>query len=97
MKAALESGRITVYSSKPIKNGVFISPSYMQAESYSGNKKVYSKEVSVNDVAWIDQFEGQLTEIDKAEAATTRLDNLGWRKRWRANFLWNRRSVQTLA
>jgi hypothetical protein len=87
MKAALESGRITVYSSKPIKNGVFISPSYMQAESYSGNKKVYSKEVSVNDVAWIDQFEGQLTEIDKAEEATTRLYNLGVAKKMESKFL----------
>ena len=56
---ALETGKITVYSSYPIKNGVFVSPSRMEAESYAGNGKVYSKQVNVNDVAWIDPTQGQ--------------------------------------
>ena len=56
---AIESGKITVYSSYPIKQGIFVSPSKMEAESYSGNGKVYSKEVNINDVAWIDPTQGQ--------------------------------------
>lgn len=50
-KEALETGKITVYSSYPIEQGIFVSPSQMEAESYSGNGKVYSKQVNVNDVA----------------------------------------------
>lgn len=59
MKKAKEAGRITVYSSKPIEAGVFVTPSKQNAEDYAGGGKVYSKEVSIRDVAWIDQSEGQ--------------------------------------
>lgn len=61
-KAAKE-GYVTVYSSYPIKQGIFVSPSKMIAESYSGNGKVYSKKMRLEDVAWIDTSEGQIAEV----------------------------------
>lgn len=60
---AIDSGKITVYSSYPIKQGIFVSPSKMEAESYSNNGKVYSKEVNINDVAWIDPTQGQYAKV----------------------------------
>ena len=44
---ALKDGTITVYSSYPIENGVFVSTSYIQAEEYAGGRggKVYSKTI----------------------------------------------------
>jgi len=60
---AIKKGTITVYSSYPIENGVFISPSKMEAQSYSVDGKVYSKEVNINDVAWIDPTQGQYAKI----------------------------------
>lgn len=60
---AIDSGKITVYSSYPIKQGTFVSPSKMEAESYSSNGKVYSKEVNINDVAWIDPTQGQYAKV----------------------------------
>lgn len=62
---ALESGEITVYSSKPITDGNFVTPSRMQAEEYAGGGKVYSKTVSIDDVAWITTDEGQMAAIGK--------------------------------
>lgn len=59
LEEALQSGRITVYSSKPIKNGNFVTPSKMQANGYAGGGKIYSKTVDIDDVAWIDTDEGQ--------------------------------------
>lgn len=56
---ALETGKITVYSSKPIGQGGFVSPSKMMAQDYAGGGKVFSQTVSVDDVAWIDSNEGQ--------------------------------------
>ena len=43
IEKAIESGTITVYSSYPIKNGAFVTPSKMEAQSYSGNGQVYLK------------------------------------------------------
>lgn len=60
---AIKSGMITVYSSYPIENGVFVSPSKMEAESYSGNGKIYSKQVPINDIAWIDPTQGQYAKV----------------------------------
>lgn len=57
---ALKTGKIIVYSSKPIESGGFVSPSKMMAQDYAGGGRVYSKEMSVNDVAWIDSNEGQI-------------------------------------
>lgn len=61
---ALETGKITVYSSYPIEQGIFISPSKMEAESYSADGKVYSKEVNIEDVAWIDPTQGQYAKVE---------------------------------
>ncbi len=61
---ALDSGEITVYSSYPIEQGIFVSPSRIEAESYSGNGKVYSKKVNLTDVAWIDPTQGQYAKVD---------------------------------
>ena len=62
---ALASGKITVYSSKEIKNGNFVSPSKMMAQDYAGSGKVFSKTVNIDDVAWIDSNEGQFCLIDE--------------------------------
>ena len=60
---ALKNGEIEVYSSYPIKQGVFVSPSKMEAESYSGSGKIYEKTVKLSDVAWIDPTQGQYAKI----------------------------------
>ena len=67
-KNAVKSGEITVYSSKPIENGVFVTPSKMEAENYAGGEKVYSKKVPISDVAWIDTIEGQYARIDNKKS-----------------------------
>lgn len=95
LEEAAKTGRITVYSSYPIKQGVFVSPSRLNAADYAGGGPVYRKEVSVDDVAWITSDEGQYAKVgsnsearfsfigergaenlDKAEEASVRLDNL---------------------
>ena len=62
---ALKTGKIIIYSSYPIKQGTFVSTSYAQSEQYAGGKgkKVYSKEVPLEDVAWIDGDEGQFAKL----------------------------------
>lgn len=64
VKEAQETGKITVYSSYPIEQGIFVSPSRMEVESYSGNGKIYSKEVNLKDVAWIDPTQGQYAKVE---------------------------------
>lgn len=66
-KKALETGKITIYSSKPIQNGGFVATSKMMAQDYAGNGKVYSQTVSVDDVAWINSGEGQFAQIGLAK------------------------------
>lgn len=63
VRDALEKGSIRVYSSYPIKDGIFVTPSIMEAQSYSGDGKVYSKIVNLNDVAWIDPTQGQYAKV----------------------------------
>lgn len=63
MDEALKSGKVTVYSSHPIKNGIFVTPSYMNARDYSGGGRVYSKKIRLTDVAWIDESEGQYAPV----------------------------------
>ena len=65
VRRALESGEITVYSSYEIKNGVFVTPSRMEAQSYAGTGKIYSKTVKLTDVAWIDEIQGQFAKVNK--------------------------------
>lgn len=68
---AMRSGEITIYSSKPLDKSLsqFVTPSKMMASDYAGNGKVYSKKVSIDDIAWINGDEGnfvgtsQLTDI----------------------------------
>ena len=60
-KQALATGIITIYSSYPIEQGVFVTPSKMEAMSYSGTGWVYCKTVLLTDVAWIDPTQGQYT------------------------------------
>lgn len=68
----LERGKVTVYSSKPITQGGFVSTSKNMAKDYAGNGKIYSKEVSINDVAWINGDEGQYANINQKYAAPTK-------------------------
>lgn len=63
MDEALRSGEVTVYGSHPIKNGIFVTPSYMNARDYSGGGRVYSKKIRLTDVAWIDESEGQYAPV----------------------------------
>lgn len=69
---ALKTGKITVYSSYPIKQGTFVSPSRMEAEGYSGNGKIFSKEINIEDVAWIDPTQGQYANINQKYALPTK-------------------------
>ena len=61
---AIKTGKITVYSSYPIEQGVFVTPSKMEAQDYSRNGKVYSKVVNLKDVAWIDPTQGQYAKTE---------------------------------
>lgn len=58
---ALEKGKITVYSSKPIEQWWFVSTSKKMATDYAwwNEKNVYSQEVDIDDVAWINWDEWQ--------------------------------------
>lgn len=64
---ALETGEVTVYSSKRIKNGTFVSPSEMNAKDYAGgrNATVFAKTVNIDDVAWIDGSEGMYAQVSE--------------------------------
>ncbi len=59
-KEAIDKGKITVYSSYPIEQGAFVTPSRMEAESYSGDGQIYSQEMDLKDIAWIDPTQGQV-------------------------------------
>lgn len=65
VKKALDTGKMTVYSSYPIEQGTFVTPSKMEAQSYAGKSQVYSKEVSLSDVAWIDEVQGQYANVNE--------------------------------
>ena len=69
-KKALEKGTVTVYSSKPIEQGAFVSTSQNQARDYAGNGKIYSQEVNLSDVAWINGDEGQYAKVDTQTEVT---------------------------
>lgn len=65
LREAGRTGMITVYSSKPIEPGNFVTPSRMNAEDYSGGGKIYTKRVPVGDVAWISEDEGQFAPVEE--------------------------------
>jgi hypothetical protein len=65
---AIDTGKITVYSSNNIKNGTFITPSLMLAKDYAGGGKVNSLVVDTKDIAWIkdtNMSEGQYTKLNQ--------------------------------
>lgn len=64
-KQALKDGKIRVYSSYAIKNGVFVSTSYQQALEYAGGDPsgVHSRVVALDSVAWINGDEGQYAKV----------------------------------
>lgn len=64
IRKARAEGKVTVYSSKPIVNGTFVTPSKMEAKNYAGKGKVYSQKVRLDEVAWIDGIEGQFASDD---------------------------------
>ena len=65
---ARKDGFIKVYSSKPINEGGFVTPSKMDAQSYAGNNgEVYEAIVPLKDVAWIDSTQGQYAPITHKE------------------------------
>lgn len=70
---ALKKGKITIYSSYPIEQGTFVSTSKIQAEQYAGGKgrKMYSKTVSLEEVAWINGDEGQYANINQKYSLET--------------------------
>ena len=72
---ALKRGKIRVFSSYPIKNGVFVSTSYQQALDYAGGNPngVHSREVALESVAWINGDEGQYAKVySYSESGTVR-------------------------
>ena len=60
---AIREGRIEVYSSHPIDQGTFVTPSRREAQSYAGGSRVYSMNVRLDQVAWIDALEGQFADV----------------------------------
>lgn len=81
MQKAMETGIITVYSSHPIEQGVFVTPSRMEAEGYAGDGVVYEKTVRTSEVAWIDEGQGQYANVlewvqTKAELANQSKDSI---------------------
>jgi len=62
----LKKGKITIYSSYPIKQGTFVSTSKRQAQEYAGGegKKVYQLEIPLDKVAWLSGDEGQFADIN---------------------------------
>ena len=62
----LKKGTVTIYSSYPIKNGVFVSTSYQQALDYAGGdpSRVHSRKSSINSIAWINGDEGQYAKTN---------------------------------
>ena len=62
---AIKKGKVTIYSSKPIEQGVFVSTSKNQAKDYAGNNQIYSKEVDLDKVAWINGDEGQFADTTR--------------------------------
>ena len=63
----LKKGSVTVYSSHPIKQGTFVSTSKIMAKDYAGGKDIYSAEVSLDEVAWINGDEGQYAKREKTK------------------------------
>lgn len=70
IRRALTTSKITVFSSKPIINGNFVTPSAMEAASYSGTGMIYTATVDIRDIAWIDSGQGQVATDNVIEYHT---------------------------
>jgi hypothetical protein len=60
----LKRGKVVVYSSKPIGQGGFVSTSQNMARDYAGNGKIYSQEMNIDDIAWVNGDEGQVAIVE---------------------------------
>lgn len=76
MQKAMRSGFITVYSSHPIKNGIFVTPSALEAASYSGDGFIRCARVRLTDIAWIDETQGQIAT--NRQIRCRRISCRGW-------------------
>lgn len=77
----LKRNLVRIYSSYPIKPGVFVTPSFVQAQEYAGGEghKVYSKLVAPDKVAWIDGDEGQYSgTVSKTKEEQYSKQNASW-------------------
>lgn len=73
---ALANGNIDVYSSKPIEAGAFISPSKMMATDYAGGGEVYTKNIPLDDFAFIESGdEGNYLPVAKKPKTVADLMN----------------------
>lgn len=72
---ALKTGKIRIYSSHPITNGIFVTPSREDAVSYGGNPP-YSRTVKLEDVAWIDHTQGQFAGGSSLKKSAVRCPQL---------------------
>lgn len=78
VQAALDNGEVTIYSSYPIEQGTFVTPSRMEAQSYAGDgAQVYSRRVPLSDVAWIDEVQGQYTGPVSENAGAVEMPVIG--------------------
>ena len=64
---ALKTGKIKVYSSKPIENCNFVTPSRMEAKNYAGNGRIYEAVLPLDSIAWLDAGQGQVAKVDKVQ------------------------------
>lgn len=80
------TGKITVYSSYPIEDGNWVTPSKEERLSYAGSGKLYSATMDPRDIAWVDAGQGQVAHISdelkevidlstKAETQVQSIDN----------------------
>lgn len=80
------TGKITVYSSYPIEDGNWVTPSKEEGLSYAGSGKLYSATIDPRDIAWVDAGQGQVAHISdelkevidlstKAETQVQSIDN----------------------
>lgn len=78
------TGKITVYSSYPIEDGNWVTPSKEEGLSYAGSGKLYSATMDPRDIAWVDAGQGQVAHIsdelkeviDLATKAETQVQNI---------------------
>lgn len=87
IEAAIKRGTIEVYSPKPLKNGVFVSPDEFEASIKSGYKNTYKTTVRVKDVNWKNPLQGTYNATEIVEApikqttkSTTKQANKGTQK-----------------